>query len=159
MSSPENLRSWQPQRPHLRPLRLVVTWIVSAVALMLAASVLSGVTITGLWGAMLVAATVAVLNAFVPPMVAALRLPATLLTGFLMLIAVNALMIEWASSITDRAITVSGDHRPGDHRLRFRGRRAHGIGDSRVREIQELGPTYVKLGRSSRAAPTRCRPN
>jgi putative membrane protein len=92
MSSPADLRSWQPQRPRLRPVRLLIIWIASAVALMLAASVLSGVTITGFWGAMLVAATIAVLNAFVPPIVAALRLPATLLTGFLILLAVNALL-------------------------------------------------------------------
>jgi len=108
MNSSKNLRSWQPQPPRLRPVRLLITWVVSAVALMLAASLLAGVTISGFWGAMLVAATIAVLNAFVPPTVASLRLPATLLTGFLILIVLNALMIEWASSITDRAITVSG---------------------------------------------------
>ena len=108
MTAPASLRSWHPERPRLRPLRLVITWIVSAVALLLAASVLAGVTISGFWAAMLVAATIAVLNAFVPPIVASLRLPATLLTGFLILIAVNALIIEWASSITDHAITVSG---------------------------------------------------
>jgi uncharacterized membrane protein YvlD (DUF360 family) len=108
MSDATNLRSWQPQRPRLRPLRLAITWVVSALALMLAAAVLAGVTISGFWGAMLVAATIAVLNAFVPPIVAALRVPATLLTGFIILIVVNALMIEWASNITDRTIKVSG---------------------------------------------------
>jgi uncharacterized membrane protein YvlD (DUF360 family) len=106
-SSTEQL-GWKPQRPRLRVVRLVTTWMVSAVALLLAADVLAGVTIEGVWGAVAVAATISVLNTFVPPLIAAARLPATLITGFVVLIVLNALMIEWASSITEHAITVSG---------------------------------------------------
>lgn len=108
MSDRAQLPFWQPKRPRLRPVRLLITWVVSASALLLSASVLAGVTIDGFWAAMLVAATIALLNAFVPPIVAALRLPATLVTGFVVLLVVDALMLEWASSITGHAITVSG---------------------------------------------------
>ncbi|HYB28909.1 MAG TPA: phage holin family protein [Solirubrobacteraceae bacterium] len=106
-SSTEQL-GWKPQRPRLRVVGLVATWMVSAIALLLAADLLSGVTIEGFWGAVAVAATISVLNAFVPPLIAAVRLPATLITGFVVMIVLNALMIEWASSITEHAITVSG---------------------------------------------------
>jgi uncharacterized membrane protein YvlD (DUF360 family) len=92
----------------LRPGRLALSWLLSALALLFAAAVLPGVTITGFWGAVTVAAAVGVLNALAPPLVAALRLPATLVVGFLALLALDALIIEWAAHITDQAITVTG---------------------------------------------------
>ena len=108
MNSSTGRLGWKPQRPRLHVVRLVATWTVSAVALLLAAALLPGVTIHGYWGAVAVAATISVLNAFAPPVIAALRLPATLITGLVAMIVLNALMIEWASSITEHAITVSG---------------------------------------------------
>ena len=105
--SPDSL-DWRPQAPRLRPVRLVAAWLVSALALICAAQVLPGVAIDGFWGAVAVAAAIALLNAFLPPLVAALRLPATLITGLLLLIALNALMIQWAADLTENAISVDG---------------------------------------------------
>ena len=106
MTRTPNSPDWRPQAPRLRPVRLLAAWLVSALALILAAQVLPGVAIDGFWGAVAVAAAIAVLNAFLPPLVAALRLPATLITGLLALIVLNALMIQWASDLTEHAITV-----------------------------------------------------
>src|SRR5512147_2510059 len=103
--SPDSL-DWRPQAPRLRPVRLLAAWLVSALALICAAQLLPGVTIDGFWGAVAVTGAIAVLNALLPPLVSALRLPATLITGFLLLIALNALMIQWAADLTEHAISV-----------------------------------------------------
>ena len=73
---------WHPERPRLRVFPLAVSWLAMGIALMVAAGVLPGVSIDNFWGALLVAAIVAALNAIIPPILAALRLPLTLVSGF-----------------------------------------------------------------------------
>jgi uncharacterized membrane protein YvlD (DUF360 family) len=90
---------WQPDRPKFRPLRLLLTWFVTAVALFVAAGILPGVHVDGFWGALLVAAVVAALNAVLPPVVAALRLPFMLVLGFLLILALNAFVLKLASDV------------------------------------------------------------
>jgi uncharacterized membrane protein YvlD (DUF360 family) len=96
--------AWQPQAPKLRVSRLLVSWLVSALALLAAAYIVPGASVEGFWGALLVAAVVAVLNAVLPPLVAALRLPFTLVLGFLLVLCVNAGILLLADSLTDGAI-------------------------------------------------------
>jgi uncharacterized membrane protein YvlD (DUF360 family) len=98
--------SWQPERPRLRPLRLLLSWLISAVALLVAAAVLPGVSISTFWGAVITAAVIAVLNALLPPVVAALRLPFTAIADFLLILVLDALMLQIASSIDPRFIQV-----------------------------------------------------
>ena len=76
--------AWQPDRPSWKPFPLIVSWLATGVAFMVAAGILPGVSIDGFWGSLVVAAIVAVLNALIPPVLAALRLPATLVLGFLL---------------------------------------------------------------------------
>ncbi len=90
---------WQPDRPKFRPLRLLLSWFVTAVALFVAAGILPGVHVDGFWGALLVAAVVAALNALLPPVVAALRLPFMLALGFLLVLALNAFVLKLASDV------------------------------------------------------------
>jgi uncharacterized membrane protein YvlD (DUF360 family) len=96
--------AWQPQAPKLRIAPLLVSWLVSALALLAAAYIVPGASVEGFWGALLVAAVVAVLNALLPPLVAALRLPFTLVLGFLLVLCVNAGILLLADSLTDGAI-------------------------------------------------------
>jgi uncharacterized membrane protein YvlD (DUF360 family) len=96
--------SWQPERPRLRPAPLIVAWVLSALALLIAAQIVPGASIEGFWGALLVAAVVAVLNALLPPVIAALRLPFTLVAGFLLVLAADAGILLLADSLTDGAI-------------------------------------------------------
>ena len=98
--------AWSPTRPRLRPVRLLVGWLVSALALLVAAAVVPGVSIPSFRGAAVVAAIVAVLNAVLPPIVAALRLPFMLVLGFLLVLVLDAWILLIASSIDDRAIQV-----------------------------------------------------
>src|SRR5688500_3492938 len=77
-------QTWQPAKPRLRPLRLLISWIVAAASLYVAASLLRGVHVNDVEGAFLVAALIAVINAVLPPLVAALRLPYMLAFGFVL---------------------------------------------------------------------------
>ena len=74
----------------LQAVPAVVSWLATGVALMVAAGLLPGVSIDSFWGALLVAIVAAALNAVIPPVLAALRLPATLLLGFLLVLAADA---------------------------------------------------------------------
>ena len=75
--------TWHAEQPRLRAPHLVLQWIVSAIALLVAAWIVPGADVNGFWSALFAAAVIAVLNAILPPLVAALRLPFTLVTGFL----------------------------------------------------------------------------
>jgi uncharacterized membrane protein YvlD (DUF360 family) len=98
--------SWQPERPKLKPLRLLISWVLTAVAFGVAAAILPGVDIEGAWGALAVAAVAAVLNAILPPVVAALRLPFTLVLGFLLVLILNAVVLKLASDLLENAFHV-----------------------------------------------------
>jgi uncharacterized membrane protein YvlD (DUF360 family) len=97
---------WEPATPKLRPLRLVVSWIVSAAAVWIAAQLVSGVTLEKKGAAFVAAALIAVLNAVVPPLLAALRLPFALLSGFLAVLLASAAMLELTSELVPSAISV-----------------------------------------------------
>ena len=71
---------------------------------MAAAWLVPGASIEGFWGALLVSAIVAALNAVLPPLLAALKLPFTLVAGFLLVLLADALMLLAADEITDNAI-------------------------------------------------------
>jgi uncharacterized membrane protein YvlD (DUF360 family) len=98
--------TWQPDRPRFKPLRLLISWFLTAAALWVAAAILPGVHVEGFWGAILVAAVVAVLNAVLPPLVAALRLPFMLVLGFLLVLALNAFVLKLASDVLENAFKV-----------------------------------------------------
>jgi uncharacterized membrane protein YvlD (DUF360 family) len=98
--------TWQPDRPRFKPLRLLISWFLTAAALWVAAAILPGVHIAGVWGALAVAALVAILNAVLPPLVAALRLPFMLVLGFLLVLALNAFVLKLASDVLENAFKV-----------------------------------------------------
>src|SRR5881396_1757319 len=77
---------WSPSRPRIRPFHLVVAWLVSASALLVAARLVPGAAVNDFGGALTAAAAIAALNAIVPPILAALRLPLMLLTGLVLIL-------------------------------------------------------------------------
>ena len=100
------LPTWAPERPRIRPLRLVVTWLVSAISLFVAAEIVPHVSVTGFLGAVVATLLIAILNAALPPIIAALRLPFALVTGFLLVLVIDAAMLWAASEIAPDAIQV-----------------------------------------------------
>jgi uncharacterized membrane protein YvlD (DUF360 family) len=95
-----------PPRPRIRPLRLLIAWILSAAALLFAAWLVPGVAIEGWSGAFVAAALIALLNALLPPVLAALRLPLTLVLGFVLVLVLDAAMFVLAADIAPDAISV-----------------------------------------------------
>jgi uncharacterized membrane protein YvlD (DUF360 family) len=98
--------TWQPERPRFKPMRLLLSWVLTAGALWIAAAMLPGVDIEGAWGALAVAAVVAALNALLPPLLAALRLPFMLALGFLLVLALNAVVLNLASDLLENTFAV-----------------------------------------------------
>jgi len=94
-------------RPKIHPVRVVLSWLIAAAALFIAALIVPHVEIKTFWGALGTALIVALLNAVLPPVLAAVRLPFTLVLGFLLVLVLDALMLLAASSVTNNGIEVS----------------------------------------------------
>jgi uncharacterized membrane protein YvlD (DUF360 family) len=90
---------WEPATPRLRVLRLLVSWVVAAASVAIAAWIVPGVDLEGTGAAFAVAALIAVLNAVLPPIVAALRLPFMLVAGFLLVLAADAFVLQVAGDV------------------------------------------------------------
>jgi uncharacterized membrane protein YvlD (DUF360 family) len=86
--------------------RLVAAWLASALALLIATEIVAGAEVKGIGGAFIVVAVVAVLNALLPPLVAALRLPFTAIAGFLLVLALDAAMLLIAADIAPDELQV-----------------------------------------------------
>jgi uncharacterized membrane protein YvlD (DUF360 family) len=91
--------AWKPERLRLRPVRLVFAWLASALGLLAAAAIMPGAEVRGFAGAVIVAAIVAVLNAVLPPVIAALRIPFTVGIGFLLVLALDAAILLWVADL------------------------------------------------------------
>jgi uncharacterized membrane protein YvlD (DUF360 family) len=103
-----SIPAWSPERPRLHAPRLAAAWLASALALLVAAGLVRGAEVRGFGGAVAVAAIVAVLNALLPPLVAALRLPYTVGIGFVLVLALDAAILLLASEIAPEQLHVDG---------------------------------------------------
>jgi uncharacterized membrane protein YvlD (DUF360 family) len=96
--------AWEVVRPGSTRFRLLVSWVLGR-ALLAAAWIVPART-SGTSSALVAAAVIAALNAILPPVVAAVRLPFVAALGFLVLLVVDALMLLAADAITDGDLTV-----------------------------------------------------
>jgi uncharacterized membrane protein YvlD (DUF360 family) len=85
--------AWSPVAPRFRPLRLLLALLVGAIAVVVSGLILPGVEVKTFLGALESAALIGILNAILPPLVAALRLPLTLVLGFFAVLIVDALIL------------------------------------------------------------------
>jgi uncharacterized membrane protein YvlD (DUF360 family) len=97
---------WAPARPKIHPVSLLVAWLLSAAALLIAAWIVPGASTNSFGGALAAALVIAILNALLPPVIAALRLPLTLLLGFVLVLVADALMLLAADRLTDGDLSV-----------------------------------------------------
>ena len=98
--------TWSPRRPRYNIVHVLVSWLVAGVAVFVAAAIVPHVSVGGFTDALAAAVLIAALNAVLPPVVAALRLPFTLAFGFVLVLVLDALMLLLASHITTRTIRV-----------------------------------------------------
>jgi len=92
---------WQPQRPRYRLGPVVLSWVLAALSLFVAFKLVPGASDSTLQASLLAALVIALLNAVLPPLVAALRLPFTALLGFFLILGLDALMLLAADGVSD----------------------------------------------------------
>jgi uncharacterized membrane protein YvlD (DUF360 family) len=97
---------WQPAKPRLGLLRTLITLVVAAASVWVAAAIVPGVALEQTGAAFAVAAVLVVFNAVLPPLVAALRLPFMLLAGFLAVLIADALVLMLAHELLPDDIRV-----------------------------------------------------
>ena len=78
-------------------MRIILKWLLSAVALLAVAYLYSGVQVASFGSALIAAAVIGLLNMVVRPVLVVLTLPVTIVTFGLFLFVINALMF-WAAS-------------------------------------------------------------
>ncbi|MDZ7938404.1 MAG: phage holin family protein [Rhodoferax sp.] len=82
-------------------MKLLVKWLLSAVALLAVANLYGGVQVSSFGAAMVAALVMGLLNAVVRPILVILTLPLTLITLGLFLFVINAAMFWAAASVLD----------------------------------------------------------
>lgn len=78
---------------------LLLVWILNAVALLVVAYVLPGITVASFSSALLAAVVLGLLNMLLKPVLQILTLPLTVVTLGLFLLVINALLFWMAGSI------------------------------------------------------------
>ena len=81
--------------------------LLTALAVIVLANILSGVTVTGYVAAIIVAIVIAILNMFVRPLLIFFTLPATIVSFGLFIFVINAVIILLADKLVD-GFAVSG---------------------------------------------------
>ena len=86
-------------RPWFRLGRFLLIWLIAALGVAFVAWILPGVTVTDAGSAIWAGAVIGVLNAFVSPLVSAIRLPFTVVSMLLLTIVLNGLLLLAAGAI------------------------------------------------------------
>lgn len=85
----------------------VARWLINAVALLIVAGIIKGIDVHGVLAALLAAAVLGLVNAFIRPLFLLLTLPINLLTVGLFTWVVNALML-WLTAALVPGFSVAG---------------------------------------------------
>jgi putative membrane protein len=88
-------------------MRIIIKWLLSAVALLAVAYLYPGVQVASFGSALIAAAVIGLLNMIVRPVLVVLTLPVTIVTLGLFLFIINALLF-WAASGLLGGFHVSG---------------------------------------------------
>jgi len=97
---------WRPQAPRYNVFHVLISWLVAGVSVFVAAAIVPHVSVGGFSDALAAAVLIAALNAVLPPIIAAVRLPFTLALGFVLVLVLDAVMLLLASHISTRTIRV-----------------------------------------------------
>lgn len=80
-------------------MKLILNWLIYAVAIIITAFLLPGVSVESFLVALIVAVVIAAINTFIKPIFVLLTLPLTFITFGLFLFVINALLIMLAAWI------------------------------------------------------------
>ncbi|MEQ8752937.1 MAG: phage holin family protein [Coleofasciculus sp. G1-WW12-02] len=88
--------------------RFLLTWLFTALALIITAHIVPGITIAGFPTAAIAAIILGIVNAIVRPILVMLTFPLTLLTLGLFLLVVNAISLSLVAYLTGATFTIHG---------------------------------------------------
>ncbi len=88
-------------------MRLILLWILNALALLAVAYLLPGIHVDGFIGALLAALVLGLINALIRPLLILLTLPITVLTLGLFILVINGLLFWFVGSVL-QGFEVSG---------------------------------------------------
>lgn len=80
-------------------MKTIIHWVVSTLAILIAAYILPGVHVSGLLAALVLAVVLGAINAILRPILVFLTLPITILTLGLFVLVINGFLIMLASYI------------------------------------------------------------
>ncbi|MBF6617580.1 phage holin family protein [Pollutimonas thiosulfatoxidans] len=80
-------------------MELILVWILNAVALLIVAYILPGITVASFGSALIAALVLGLLNTLVKPVLILLTLPITIVTLGLFLLVLNALVFWFVGSV------------------------------------------------------------
>lgn len=80
-------------------MKIIISWLVSAVAIIIAAYLLPGITISGFVAALILAVVLGIINTFIKPILHALTLPLTVVTFGLFALVLNTVLIMVAAAV------------------------------------------------------------
>jgi putative membrane protein len=89
-------------------LRLLLHWVLSAIAVWAMAQIVPGITVLGLRNALIAALVIGFINATIGFVLKIVTFPLTLLTLGLFWFVINALMLEFASALLAPGFQVHG---------------------------------------------------
>ncbi len=88
-------------------MKLLLKWLIMAASILIAAKLITGVAITGVWAALWLAVFLAVINLVIKPFLILITLPINILTLGLFTFVINALLV-WFSSTIIKGFEVEG---------------------------------------------------
>lgn len=80
-------------------MKILINWLIGALAIVIVAYLLPGVTVSGLFAALVTALVLGLINTFIRPAVLVLTLPINVFTLGLLTLVINALLVMLASVI------------------------------------------------------------
>ena len=97
---------WVGMRPRLSARAVLAGWLLATAGLLTAAVLLPGLRVDGILGAFAVAAAIGVVNTLIVPAIARIRLPLTILSGFVVILVLDAAVLWFAAARVSDSITV-----------------------------------------------------
>ena len=88
-------------------MKTIIHWVVSALAILVTAYVLTGVSVDGMLAALVLAVVLGAINAFLRPLLIVLTLPISVMTLGLFVLVINALLVLLASYIVPGFVVAS----------------------------------------------------
>ena len=88
-------------------MKIILKWLIMAASILIAAKLITGVTVVGVWAALWLAVFLAVINIIIKPILVVITLPINILTLGLFTFVINALLV-WFSSTIIQGFSVEG---------------------------------------------------